>query len=208
MNTQTQYRVEGWDNHAKQWDVAMVADDERNATFNTEEEALAGIESLRQLGDEWMTAEYRIVAVEPSSVDVMREDAPDWDIRDPATWSISRTVDAYMGTHHTGMTMREYQDIHESANDYTVIFLEDDASDDDCAEEARWWLSILDDIASGRAALATASDETRLKLLDNTDCTSWDEFETRYLWADGVEDKSIKYAKVRDMIAAIEQPAP
>jgi hypothetical protein len=55
------YRIETFLNGY--WDAQAVGRDEDNR-FATEEEAETQIDALRELGDEWASAEYRVVEIE------------------------------------------------------------------------------------------------------------------------------------------------
>lgn len=54
------WKIEARDRNGH-WDAACVASEESANWFSSEAEALEAIESLRALGDEWATAEYRVV---------------------------------------------------------------------------------------------------------------------------------------------------
>lgn len=76
----------------------------------------------------------------------------DWDITDSSTWTLTTTVDAHMGYHHTGMVMRELRTITHRADDIGV----DGAPDADAAE---WFAAVLTAIHDADVAIAEASPE-------------------------------------------------
>ena len=58
------YRVQTR-NAAGQWTTEGVANDDEAATFETSEQAEQAIAELRELGESWASASYRVTEVEP-----------------------------------------------------------------------------------------------------------------------------------------------
>ncbi len=75
----------------------------------------------------------------------------DWDIADPATWTLETTVDAHLGYHHaTRLVERAYVTITDRVTDY-----EPDPESDDLD----WWLDVMPPIHAAKIAIQEASPE-------------------------------------------------
>lgn len=96
----------------------------------------------------------------------------DWDVTDPDTWTLSATVDAHMGCHHTGAVLREYRTITLRARD-----LGDDI--EPTAEHAEWWADVLGAKLAADEAILQATPEQIAAITDLLDeRTDADDFET------------------------------
>lgn len=79
----------------------------------------------------------------------------DWDVTDASTWGFEATVDAHLGYHHTGMVVRELQEVSYYAKDQGLW---DSALPVD-ADAAEWWAGVLKPQFDAAVAMAEASPE-------------------------------------------------
>lgn len=92
----------------------------------------------------------------------------DWDTANPSTWVLTQTVDARIGTHASGATIREYRDITLRAMDLGMAdnVRYDDATEtyrttdgSDLAEQAEWWTDVLTAKLDADVAIAEATQD-------------------------------------------------
>lgn len=92
----------------------------------------------------------------------------DWDVMNPSTWVLSQTVDARIGTHSSGATIRVYQDITRRAmdlgmadyvrfDDATETYITTD--DSGLADHAEWWADVLGALHGADVAIAEATQD-------------------------------------------------
>lgn len=87
----------------------------------------------------------------------------DWDITDPSTWTLSVTVNAHMGYHQTGLTMREYKTFTLNATDLGNGDIEP------TTDHAEWWSDVLTAKIDADVAIAEASPEAVERIADLLD---------------------------------------